>query len=89
MLLLESKKSISAKSSTSPAKPITSLYVCQSSHCRRQIRITAEAKSDRAANPRCTCGAEMKKSYASPRLALLTKDEGLRRMATISKAPAA
>jgi hypothetical protein len=79
MLLLESKKLASA------TKPRTSLYVCQSPACRRQVRLSSEAISEGATNPRCACGSEMKKRYSSPQLVTLTKAEGLRRMATSSK----
>jgi hypothetical protein len=85
MLLLKSKKPISPAASTSITKSMTSLYVCQKRSCRRQIRLSSNPESGAAANPRCTCGSEMKKSYVTPRLALLTEVEARRRMAIISK----
>jgi len=43
-------------------------FVCQSSACRRQVEIEIPIGSEggRTSNPRCSCGAEMKRVYAKP-----------------------
>ena len=53
------------------------IYRCQNRKCNCEIRVTkssAEAKS----NPRCCCGAEMKKPYIAPSFRELTADEPVR-----------
>jgi len=44
---------------------IGELYCCQTPHCRSEIRLM-KASIKAAVNPRCSCGAEMKKPYIKP-----------------------
>jgi hypothetical protein len=41
------------------------VFRCQNPACRCEIRVLRESIAG-AANPRCTCGAEMKKPYSKP-----------------------
>jgi hypothetical protein len=48
-------------------------YRCQNSECRAEIEVTKDS-SEGALNPRCCCGAEMKKSYSEPVFRTLDED---------------
>ena len=41
-------------------------YHCQNTECGSEIEVTKESAAEGAANPRCACGAEMKKAYVKP-----------------------
>jgi hypothetical protein len=52
------------------------IYRCQNRECGCEIRVT-KASSNTNSNPRCCCGAEMKKPYTRPVLrSLQSKTEG-------------
>ena len=40
-------------------------YRCQNPDCRAEIEVKKDSKEGEA-NPRCCCGAAMKKSYSKP-----------------------
>jgi hypothetical protein len=40
-------------------------YVCVNSRCRSEIEVVRPS-FDSSGNPRCACGAEMKKPYSTP-----------------------
>jgi len=46
------------------------VYRCQNPDCRREIRVN-RASVEPDLNPRCSCGAEMKKPYDKPVLRTL------------------
>jgi hypothetical protein len=48
-------------------------YRCQNSECRAEIEVTKDS-IEGASNPRCSCGAEMKKAYTKPVLRMLDRD---------------
>jgi hypothetical protein len=52
-------------------------FVCQSAACRREITLQPGNRTGRIANPRCTCGSEMKKVYTKPAIRELSKAEAL------------
>ena len=52
-------------------------FVCQSAACRREIALEPGNGTGRIANPRCTCGSEMKKVYTKPAIRELSKAEAL------------
>jgi hypothetical protein len=55
------------------------VYRCQNRDCRCEIAVTkASRKAD--ANPRCSCGAEMKKPYNPPVVRTLDPDELVSRL---------
>lgn len=41
-------------------------YHCQNPECGSEIEVTKESAVEGASNPRCACGAEMKKAYVKP-----------------------
>ena len=41
------------------------IYRCQNEHCRAEIKVT-KGSLEGDSNPRCCCGAEMKKPYSTP-----------------------
>jgi hypothetical protein len=43
------------------------IYRCQNERCRAEIKVTKDSIEGKS-NPRCCCGAEMKKSYSKPAL---------------------
>jgi hypothetical protein len=47
------------------------VYVCQNPDCRREVGLRRAAVEPNS-NPRCLCGAEMKKPYKKP--VLRTRD---------------
>lgn len=49
-------------------------YICQNRSCRAQVLVVSNS-TEGASNPRCCCGAEMKKPYAKPTVRKLDKDE--------------
>ena len=54
-------------------------FVCQSVTCHREIEIALPPANGtgRISNPRCTCGAEMKRAYTKPAFRELSKTEAL------------
>jgi hypothetical protein len=48
-------------------------YRCQNVECRAEIE-AKKASIEGSSNPRCCCGAEMKKVYSKPVLRELDKD---------------
>jgi hypothetical protein len=48
-------------------------YRCQNVECRAEIEVK-KASIEGSSNPRCCCGAEMKKVYSKPVLRELDKD---------------
>lgn len=44
---------------------VSQIYRCQNPHCRTEIRVGKPFASG-GKNPRCCCGAEMKKPYTPP-----------------------
>ncbi len=48
-------------------------YRCQNVQCRAEIEVK-KASIEGSLNPRCCCGAEMKKVYSKPVLRELDKD---------------
>jgi hypothetical protein len=46
---------------------IGELYRCQNPDCRSEIRVS-KSSIEASLNPRCACGAEMKKPYVKPAL---------------------
>jgi len=57
-------------------------FVCQSSACRRQVKIAISTSSGRApiSNPRCSCGSEMKRIYVKPTFRKLSKADAITRL---------
>ncbi len=51
-------------------------YRCQNEDCRAEIEVR-KASIEGSSNPRCCCGAEMKKVYSEPVLRELDKDATL------------
>jgi hypothetical protein len=41
------------------------IYRCQNEQCRAEIKVTKDS-IEGDSNPRCCCGAEMKKPYSTP-----------------------
>jgi hypothetical protein len=52
------------------------VYHCQNRVCDAEILVT-KASCEASANPRCGCGAEMKKPYNPPVLRILDRDDEL------------
>jgi hypothetical protein len=52
------------------------VYHCQNRVCDAEILVTKASREARA-NPRCGCGAEMKKPYSPPVLRILDPDDEL------------
>lgn len=50
------------------------IYRCQNRQCRAEIEVTKESIEGES-NPRCCCGAEMKKPYTAPVLRALKASE--------------
>jgi hypothetical protein len=50
------------------------VYRCQNPGCRAEIEVTRDSVEG-PSNPRCCCGAEMKKRYTKPVLRVLDKDK--------------
>jgi hypothetical protein len=50
-------------------------YRCQNPDCRAEIEVRKDSKEGEA-NPRCCCGAEMKKPYSAPVFKQFGKDVG-------------
>lgn len=48
-------------------------YRCQNRSCNSEVIVT-KPSMEGASNPRCCCGAEMKKPYTSPALQQLSSD---------------
>ena len=44
------------------------VYRCQNRECGWEIRVIKKASVKTNSNPRCCCGAEMKKPYTQPAL---------------------
>jgi hypothetical protein len=49
------------------------IYRCQNRGCRCEVKVISSSTECRQ-NPRCCCGAEMKKSYTPPVFRELTSD---------------
>lgn len=49
-------------------------YLCQNPECRLEIAVRKDS-IEGPSNPRCCCGAVMKRSYSKPVLRALDKDE--------------
>jgi hypothetical protein len=49
------------------------IYRCQNRNCAREIKLL-RTSTDARANPRCCCGAEMKRPYPKPAMRILTSD---------------
>jgi hypothetical protein len=49
------------------------IYRCQNRDCKCEVAVT-KPSAEGSSNPRCCCGAEMKKPYVSPVLRELTSD---------------
>jgi predicted nucleic acid-binding Zn ribbon protein len=49
------------------------VYRCQNMGCRAEIEVK-KASIEGPSNPRCCCGAEMKKAYNKPVLMMLGSD---------------
>jgi hypothetical protein len=49
------------------------VYRCQNVECRAEIEVK-RASIEGPSNPRCCCGAEMKKVYSKPVLRTIDKD---------------
>ena len=49
------------------------VYRCQNRNCGCEVRVLRPSIQARA-NPRCCCGAEMKKPYRKPALRTLSSD---------------
>jgi hypothetical protein len=47
------------------------IYRCQNIECGCEVRVV-KSSIETSANPRCTCGAHMKKAYTPPILRVLT-----------------
>jgi hypothetical protein len=52
-------------------------FVCHSATCRREIALPPVNGTGQIANPRCTCGSEMKRVYSKPAFRELSKAEAL------------
>ena len=52
------------------------VYHCQNRVCDAEILVTKASREARA-NPRCGCGAEMKKPYSPPVVRTLNPDDEL------------
>jgi hypothetical protein len=50
------------------------VFRCQNPECRAEIEVRRDSVEG-PLNPRCCCGAEMKKRYAKPVLTVLDKDK--------------
>jgi hypothetical protein len=42
------------------------IYRCQNPHCRSEMKVVKPSGTVGGKNPRCCCGAEMKKPYTPP-----------------------
>lgn len=51
-------------------------YRCQNRECAAEIEVTKDSVEG-ASNPKCCCGAEMKKVYSKPVLRTLDKDDAV------------
>ncbi len=49
---------------------------CTNPDCRSEIVVTKTARLEGGTNPRCSCGAAMKKPYQSPALTTIADGEG-------------
>jgi hypothetical protein len=49
------------------------VYRCQNSRCRSEVKVVRHSSVARK-NPRCSCGAEMKKAYVPPVLRVLPQE---------------
>jgi len=49
------------------------VYRCQNQNCKSEVVVT-KPSVESSSNPRCCCGAEMKKPYVSPTLRELISD---------------
>ncbi len=58
------------------------IYRCQNRQCRAEIQVTKDSIEGES-NPRCCCGAEMKKAYTTPILRVLEPDEVQRYKGTL------
>lgn len=59
-------------------------FICQNRNCRAEILVVKDCTEGRA-NPRCSCGAEMKKHYVKPGLRELDKDAAAVGLTGVSK----
>lgn len=48
------------------------VYRCQNADCRAEIHVV-KPSIEGSSNPRCCCGAEMKKPYSAPTMTELTE----------------
>ncbi len=53
------------------------VYRCQNRDCGCEIVVTKTLIETKANNPRCFCGAEMKKPYSPPVIRMLEPDDEL------------
>lgn len=60
------------------------VYHCQNRDCDAEILVT-KAPREASANPRCSCGAEMKKPYSPPVFRWLAPDDELVRLFVASR----
>ena len=51
-------------------------YRCQNAECGAEIEVTKNSKEG-SSNPRCGCGAEMKKLYSKPTLMRIEADASI------------
>jgi hypothetical protein len=51
-------------------------YRCQNLDCRAEIEVNKDSQEGHE-NPRCCCGAEMKKVYSNPVLRTFDKDDAV------------
>jgi hypothetical protein len=49
------------------------IYKCQNRNCSCEIRVI-KPSVEASSNPRCCCGAEMKKPYAAPMMREVTSE---------------
>ncbi len=52
------------------------VYRCQNCNCGREVKVT-KSSIESTSNPRCSCGAEMKRPYENPVLRRLNPDAEL------------
>jgi len=50
-------------------------WICQNKACGAEISVLISSELDDGANPRCSCGSTMKKSYSQPTLRPLSPEE--------------
>jgi hypothetical protein len=63
---------------------VDQVYHCQNRDCDSEILVT-KASLEASANPRCSCGGEMKKPYSPPVFRLLDPDDELVRLFVVSR----